>query len=215
MPRPRAVRVAGIDFSLGGPPLAADISRLVTAHAAGAPTAPLPPSLRVAPPPAPAAPPAGFRANSYSRVVGRGRAHWARAARALETADALDLPWARFWRGGKGGRWAAGDPVVVGARVVLPGLWVANVNRVVSFSRGARRVSVTWGTTPRHMLHGEEVVAVERQRNGDVLFSLRSYSRPNSLVAWLTYPYVVYLQRKFARSVAWRLEQITRQTPEE
>jgi uncharacterized protein (UPF0548 family) len=210
MPRPFAVRLAGIDLSIGGPPLAADISRLFTSHAAAGPP---PPPLVVHPPPAPPDPPAGFRANTLTRVIGHGPAHWARASRALETADAFDLPWARFWRGGKGNRWAVGDPVVVGARVVSPGLWVANVNRVVDVRRGRNRVAVAWATTARHVLRGEEVVAVERRRNGDVVFSLRSYSRPRSLVAWLTYPYVAYLQRKFAHSVAWRVEQIARAPP--
>lgn len=195
MPRPIAVRLLGIDVSFGGPPLASDISRLLTSPDAS--TAARPPAR------------SGLRRSTLRRVVGGGNTQFARAAKALETADALDLPWARFWRGGRGSRWGVGDPVVVGARVMFPGLWVANVNRVVGVQRGRGRVCVAWATTARHCLVGEEVVEVRKEGN-DVVFELESWSRPRGAVAWAMYPYVIYLQRKFARSVAWRIEQIAR-----
>jgi uncharacterized protein (UPF0548 family) len=202
---PLSIRVAGIDLSIGGPPLAAHISRLSSSQRGAAnPSSVL---LHVSDPSSTAPP--GFSTNTLTRVVGNGRADWARARRALETADMLDLPWARFWRGGKGTRWASGDAVVVGARVLLPGLWVANVNRVVDVRRRRSEMSVAWATTARHVLVGEEVVRVQRVKGGDVVFSLKSYARPASLAGWITYPYIVYLQRKFARGICKRLQQIT------
>jgi uncharacterized protein (UPF0548 family) len=200
---PVSVRLAGLDVTLGGPPRAADISRLFSEPAASARL----PSLGVL---RPGPPPAGYRVQELERVVGSGKDAWRRSSRALETADALDLSWARFWSAGKRGKSVAGDPVVIGARVLVPGLWVSNVNHLVDLSRSRSRVSMAWRTTTRHALSGEEVLKVERRNSGDVVFSLKSYSRPRSLVAWLTYPYVIFLQRKFALGVAHRLEQIAR-----
>lgn len=229
---PLSLRVVGMDLSLGGPPLAGDIARLQQSSAPNGRASslfgvgwssssgtrvggdsqsrsmPAPRPLGVAPLSRRTPPPSGFRAQRLETVVGRGRDAWLRSARALETADALDLPWARFWRAGKGSRWAVGDAVVVGARVLLPGLWVANLNRVVDVHRSRRRVSIAWGTTERHTLRGEEMLAVERDRNGNIVFSLLSYSRPKSFGAWLLYPYVVFLQHRFAHGVADRLKHI-------
>lgn len=129
-----------------------------------------------------------------------------KAASSLETGLAFQLDWLRFWRVGSA-TWKTGDLVVVGARI-FPFLWTANVNRVVTVARDRRRVAVGWGTTDRHVLAGEEVLQVSYQTNGDVVFTLRSFSRPQATVAWLLYPLVLALQHAFARDVGRQLERI-------
>lgn len=202
---PLLLRVAGVDLTLGGPPVAGQVQRLSQSARAGA-LATYPGADSLA-----AASPAGFRVNERRAVVGHGRAAWQRAARGLETTSALDLGWARFWRNGRGNGWARGDVVVVGARL-LPALWAANVSRVVGVRRGRSRVAVAWGTSARHVLRGEEVVAVERASNGDVVCSIRSFSRPATPIAWLAYPAVVLLQLKFAHDVCKRMKVIAAET---
>jgi uncharacterized protein (UPF0548 family) len=161
---PVSVRLAGLDIYLGGPPQAADVSRLFSAPAASARL----PALGVL---RPEPPPSGYRVQTLERVVGQGKDAWRRASRALETADALDLSWARFWSAGKRGKSVVGDPVVISARVLLPGLWVSNVNHLVAATRSRARVAIAWRTTARHVLSGEEVLAVERRKSGDVVCS--------------------------------------------
>lgn len=201
---PLQARIAGLDLSLGGAPVAAHISALSTC----------PRSASVAEYPslgrADSASPQGYRINSLRQVIGSGQYAWKKAARALETADALELPWVRFWRKGHGSRWARGDVVVVAARI-LPFVWTANVNRVVSVTRRRKIVSVVWGTTSRHVLRGEERISVQQQKNGDVLFQLRSFSRPDAFMAWVMHPIVVYLQHAFARGVCHRLMELARE----
>ena len=74
-----------------------------------------------------------------------------------------------------------------------------------SYTHGSRtstpsRSSVTWGTTTRHILAGEETVAVSwDQGTGEVLFSIVSFSRPRHMLSLLSYPYVRAQQRRFAR----------------
>lgn len=193
-----------MDLSLGGPPVAADISALSSSRRAGI-LGEYPSQFTFA-----SASPKGYSINERRKVIGRGATEWSRAAKGVETGDVLDLSWARFWRKGRGSNWSPGDVVVVGARV-LPAVWVANVNRVVGVERRRNRVAVAWGTTARHVLRGEEVVSVERVRGGDVVFSLRSFSRPNAFLAWLGYPLVVLLQRRFAHDVCARMQQIAKQ----
>lgn len=198
MPFPQ--RIAGIDLSLLGPPLASHINKLST-DPSSTTLAPYPCQSQAA-----TASPPGHKINQLTRKIGHGTRAYRRAAASLETGKALELPWARFWRVGSA-KWSPGDIVVVGARV-LPFLWTANVNRVVSVSRRRRAFSVGWGTTKRHVLQGEEVLEVLCERNGDVIFRLRSFSRPRAFVAWLTYPVVLVLQRAFARDVSRQLERV-------
>lgn len=198
---PLSWRVAGLDLSLGGPPVAAQITALSTSPRAAFP------AVYPNPGEAATASPSGHRINALTRTIAHGSSAWRRAARALETADALELPWVRFWRSGRGSRWAPGDVVVVAARV-LPWVWTANVNRVVRVRRKRGRVSVSWGTTGRHVLRGEELIAVEKAGNGEVVFRLRSFSRPHACMAWATYPIVMYLQHAFARDVCRRLTEM-------
>lgn len=198
---PLTWRVAGLDLSIGGPPVASQITALSTSPRASRP-APYPCAGQSS-----TASPRGHRVNSLTRNIASGSAAWRRAARSLETADAFELPWVRFWRSGRGSRWACGDVVVVAARV-LPWVWTANVNRVVAVSRRSRRVAVSWGTTARHVLRGEELVSVEKAQNGDVVFILRSFSRPHAFMAWVMYPMVVYMQHAFARDVCKHLREL-------
>ena len=69
-------------------------------------------------------------------------------------------------------------------------------NRVLHAEPGA----ITFGTTQRHVLAGEERIEVRHDdATGDVEFEVRSFSRPRHLFSWLTYPYVVGQQKRFAR----------------
>eukprot|EP00177_Eucheuma_denticulatum_P000182 GFKZ01000327.1.p1 GENE.GFKZ01000327.1~~GFKZ01000327.1.p1 ORF type:complete len:209 (+),score=4.87 GFKZ01000327.1:206-832(+) len=205
---PIQARIAGLDLSIGGPPHACHISTLsVSLLASTVATYPSYGRADTAKPP-------GYRINSLTKVIGSGASAWSRASRALETGDALDLPWTRIWRRGHGSKWRNGDIVVVAARV-LPLIWTANVNRVVAVTRTRSSVAVAWGTTHRHVLRGEEIVSVRRERNGDVIFHLRSFSRPHGFMAWIGYPFVVYLQNTFARGVSRRLVNIASELDKE
>lgn len=205
---PLQARIAGLDLSLGGAPVAAHISALSTSPRS-ATIADYPSSGRAA-----CASPPGYRINSLQKVIGSGSHAWKKATRALESAEAFELPWVRFWRTGHGSRWSPGDVVVMAARI-LPFVWTANVNRVTSITRRRGCVAVAWGTTSRHVLRGEELISVQRQKNGDVLFQLRSFSRPKAFMAWVAYPVVVYLQHAFARGVCRRLMDLAREPIEE
>lgn len=195
---PLLLRLGGLDVTLGGPPGAAHIARLSSCGCAR--------SLAAASSEEEAHG-FGWVARRRERTLGGGGGRWRRARNALETAEGLDLPWAKWWRSGVGSRWTAGDVVVVGARV-LPAVWVANVNTVTKVERSRSKMSVTWATTQSHLLRGSETVAVERN-SGEVKFHVQSHSRPNHVAAWLLYPVVALLQRRFTRDVCERMNDVT------
>ena len=66
------------------------------------------------------------------------------------------------------------------------------------FSR--REATLRWATSRRHVLVGEERIAVRWDARTDaVTFSVLSFSRPRHLVSAVSYPLVLLQQRRFAR----------------
>lgn len=197
---PWCSRFASVDLCIGGAPVASDVQKL------SAPASKQLLALHNYPhySQADIRSPPGFRINHLHCVIGHGRNAYTQAARAITTGEAFEHPWVRFWRRGNGHKWAQGDVVVIAARLI-PFLWTANVNKVVRVQRKPRSTAVSWGTTARHVLCGEEIVQVWQEPSGEVMFQLRSFSRPHALIAWLSYPIVCYLQRRFAIDVRNKL----------
>lgn len=196
-------RIASLDLCLGGPPVADDVHRLSSS------TRNKPLALHKYPNYAQSdtKSPPGFRINQLVSDIGRGHKAYRQAARALATGEALELPWVRFWRRGNGHRWQRGDIIVIAARHA-PFVWTSNVNKTVRVQHKSHMTSISWGTTARHVLNGEETLQVWQEPSGEVLFRLRSFSRPHALIAWLTYPIVCYFQHKFAIDVRNKLHTI-------
>lgn len=203
---PLCGRIAGVDICLFGPPAAHNVEKYSSSFASSSMIHPMYPNHSESL----TATPKRYRVNSFTKKIGQGRSVYGRAARALETGEAMELPWAKFWRGGNGSCWTSADVLVIAARVI-PFVWIANVNTVVHAVRRHSSLTLTWGTTARHVLRGEESVQIAKHRNGDVVFHLRSFSKPHAFIAWITYPLVIYLQHRFARDVANRLDDIANQ----
>ena len=65
---------------------------------------------------------------------------------------------------------------------------------------------MSWGTTRRHVLCGEERLTVRWDAASDeVRFEVVSFSRPRHLFSVVAYPYVVGQQRRFARDATARM----------
>ena len=142
--------------------------------------------------------PSGWAVCRSETVVGRGRAAYQRASDALQRLEFFELPWLTCC--------PLGESITICSRQ-LGGVWLANTNRVLCRTSTPSRSSVTWGTTTRHILAGEETVAVSwDQGTGEVLFSIVSFSRPRHMLSLLSYPYVRAQQRRFARDAALAME---------
>ena len=141
--------------------------------------------------------PAGWRVNRCESAIGSGVREYERAAAALRELRMMQLPWLRAAR--------TEDATLAICSRQLGCCWLLNANRLLqpptsARARGGRCTRIRWATTRRHVLAGEEEVAVRWDRASDaVTFSILSYSRPRHALSVLTYPYVLLQQRRFAR----------------
>lgn len=122
----------------------------------------------------------------HVRRIGQGRESLDKAQRALDRLDLFEHDWLCVRR--------EGNTLVVASRQ-LGFVWLMNANRVLQDDPGC----ITFGTTQRHLLAGEERIQVRLDDvTGHVELEIRSLSRPRHLLSWLTYPYVLAQQRRFA-----------------
>jgi uncharacterized protein (UPF0548 family) len=143
--------------------------------------------------------PEGFRVDQAKVVVGRGEAAFLRAKAALLEWQHFHLGWLEVFP-----RRPSSEPGTV--LVVLVhhlGFWSVNSCRVVysvADSFEAQQFGFAYGTLTSHAERGEEVFRVYLSREtGEVVYDIKSVSRPGALLAWLGYPIARGLQAKFRR----------------
>ena len=139
----------------------------------------------------------GWMINESRQRIGRGHAAYARAARALEALECCQLNWLTAHMQ---------DGVLAICSRQLGGVWVMNANLILRRESQRHCSSVTFRTTTRHLLAGEERLAVTwDETTDDVHFEVLSFSRPRHALSWLSYPYVLYQQRRFARDATTKM----------
>jgi uncharacterized protein (UPF0548 family) len=136
--------------------------------------------------------------NRSERCIGRGRAAFTRAAAELTSLNCLELGWLTH---------RVKDDVLAICSRQFGFVWMMNANRILDRRSTSALHSVTWRTTRRHVLAGEERLSVRWDTaSDDVLFEVRSFSRPRHLFAWAAYPYVIAQQKRFARDASIVME---------
>lgn len=150
--------------------------------------------------------PAGWHHDELSGVVGHGETDAQRVEAALRSWAMFDLAWVSPHR--------TDVPQTEGQMMAFTahtfGLWTINVCRVVyrieEDDGHTRRVGFAYGTLPGHVLCGEEqFMATHDRGTGDVSFSVRKFSRPNSPLIRLGGPLVRRVQRRFSVDAVARM----------
>ena len=132
--------------------------------------------------------------NQSHRQIGHGRDAFRRASEVLDTLKLLNLGWLTHF--------LHGDTLSICSRQ-FGIIWMMNANRLIDRRESYDQCSVTWGTTRRHVLAGEERLSVKWDRASDeVTFEILSFSRPRHAFSWLAYPYVVAQQKRFANDAS-------------
>mmetsp|Transcript_55387 Transcript_55387/g.152351 ORF Transcript_55387/g.152351 Transcript_55387/m.152351 type:complete len:203 (+) Transcript_55387:60-668(+) len=132
--------------------------------------------------------------NRHEAVIGSGAEAFEQASAALQELDCLQLEWLSATE-------EAGAMAICSRQFGF--VWLVNVNRMLARRCLERSSSVSWGTTVRHVLAGEERLDVLWEpQTGDVVFRVLSFSRPRHVFSLATYPYVLMQQRRFARDAA-------------
>jgi uncharacterized protein (UPF0548 family) len=148
-----------------------------------------------------AAPPAGYVVDLTRIKLGNGETIYQAAVMALKHWKQFDLGWVESWPHDAPIR--AGETVAVMGRAL--GLWWLNACRivyVVDESGPTSRFGFAYGTLPAHAESGEERFLIEQDAAGAVWYDILAFSRPNTFLARLGYPFVRRLQKRFARDSA-------------
>jgi uncharacterized protein (UPF0548 family) len=141
--------------------------------------------------------PASYNLDHNRALLGQGKPVYDAACQALSQWRMFPAPWTETWPAGA--RQDVGTPVLMIARVF--GLWWVNACRIVYHVDGhhaSRRYGFAYGTLPGHVEQGEERFMVEWDRDDNVSYDLRAFSRPNYWLVRLGYPIARRLQRRRA-----------------
>ncbi len=142
----------------------------------------------------------GFSIEESTAAIGKGERDFAKAIDALVAWKHLDVGWIDIF--------PPGAPIEPGTTVALLashfGLWSLNACRVVYGVEESTGVWTTfgfaYGTLPAHAECGEEIFQIIfDRRTGDVLYRVRSASRPRALLAKIGSAAVRRLQARFRR----------------
>ena len=147
-------------------------------------------------------PPAGYVVDRTRLKMGEGGTVFLLATAALQRWEQFRLGWVDAW--------SPTTPIqpgeVVGVMGHVLGLWWLNACRivyVVDESGPIRKFGFAYGTLPGHVESGEERFLIEwDQSDNNVWFDILAFSRPNHFLAWVGYPYVRWLQKRFGRDSA-------------
>ena len=143
--------------------------------------------------------PGGYPINHYRGRLGHGSETFDRACDAIRGWRMYEVPWTRLcW---------PDTPIRPGSVVAVLarhfGLKSLNASRIIyaiDEAGAVRRYGFAFGTLPGHMEQGEERFTVEWHAADDsVWYELFAFARPNGLLAWIGYPVVRLVQRRFAR----------------
>jgi uncharacterized protein (UPF0548 family) len=144
--------------------------------------------------------PSGYLVNHARIQLGQGEVVFKKAAEALRAWKMFDTDWAWIC-------WPE-TPVEAGASVAVLachfGFWSLHPARIIYLideqDERRRRIGFAYGTLMAHGMQGEETFIIEWHRDDDsVWYDLRSFSRPNQLLAKLGAPIARRLQKRFAQ----------------
>jgi uncharacterized protein (UPF0548 family) len=140
--------------------------------------------------------PSGYRSDHHCARLGHGAACYARAEAAFRRWAMFDLGWVKL--SPPAPPIAAGTVVGISAR--LFGVWLFNIGRIaylVDQRRPRLRFGFGIGTLEQHALSGEERFCIEWRADDSVWYDIRTFSRPQTLLALAAYPLVRQLQDRF------------------
>jgi uncharacterized protein (UPF0548 family) len=140
--------------------------------------------------------PQGYNLDHNRVLLGQGKEVFDAASLALSQWRMFPTPWTEIRPAGA--RQNVGTPLLMIARIF--GVWWVNACRVVyraDSHHESQRSGFAYGTLPGHVEQGEERFMVEWDREDNVWYDLRAFSRPRYWLARLSYPITRRLQRRF------------------
>lgn len=105
-----------------------------------------------------------------------------------------------------------GEPIKKDQTIVLlakfAGIWWMNCSRIVYLISESRKFGFAYGTLPGHMERGEELFQVSIDKNEEVWYEIKAFSRPRFWLTKLLYPVMRRLQERFRQDSARQLQEL-------
>lgn len=139
--------------------------------------------------------PQGFVIDHTRARLGEGKEVFSAAKAGLKRWRQYSFPWLDAWPDDTPIR--AGNEVATVAHLL--GFWWVNVCRIVYTIDEPKRFGYAYGTVPEHVECGEERFLVELTESGEVWYDIYAFSRPQSWLARIGYPYVRRIQKLFGQ----------------
>ncbi len=142
--------------------------------------------------------PKNYPINHHRIQIGSGAKVFARAKNAVQSWTMYKLEWTKIY--------PPETPIAVGevvAVLVNHGFCLSlnpcRIVYVLEESEAIERSGFAFGTLPGHSETGEERFTVEWRRDDDtVWYELLAFARPHHILAKIGFPFVRFMQRKFA-----------------
>jgi uncharacterized protein (UPF0548 family) len=140
--------------------------------------------------------PQGFVIDQTRAKLGEGAEVFEAAKSALKRWRQYRFSWLEAWPDDAPIR--AGNEIATIARLL--GLWWVNVCRIVYTIDEPTRFGYAYGTLPEHVECGEERFLIELTKTGEVWYDIYAFSRPQSWLSRIGYPYVRRVQKLFGQN---------------
>jgi uncharacterized protein (UPF0548 family) len=140
--------------------------------------------------------PNGFVLDRLRTEIGSGKETFHRACRAFKNWKQFDLSWARV--ANPTAKIELGQ--IVAVEVHTLGLWSLNLSRIVEVVETEHSFGFIYKTTEHHAEEGEERFLLTLDQKTDaVIYETEAVSRPQNLLALISYPITRSFQYRFAR----------------
>ncbi len=143
--------------------------------------------------------PKGYPINHFRKELGKGRETYKIATDTLRSWQMYALDWTQVF--------PSNVPIAEGEAVAVlanhHGIWSLNPCRIVYVideeNEQFQRFGFAIGTLPAHSEKGEEQFLIERNKETDAVFyELYAFAKPENWLAKIGFPYVSYIQKRFA-----------------
>ncbi len=144
--------------------------------------------------------PGGYNLDHHKVHLGNGQKVFDRSKQMLAEWRMMETGWTSIWPS----KPPLSEGTVVSILVSIMEIWVINIARIVcrveESDSEKDMFGFAYGTLDQHVEKGEEQFLITWDHKDDsVWFGIKAFSKPSSLLIWLGYPYVRFLQKRFAK----------------
>jgi len=148
--------------------------------------------------------PEGYAHDYYHISLGKGDLIWQKAKTALSSWQHFPFSFTKIY--------PETTPIKTDETVVVMihilGLWWRNSTKIVYSINENNRFGFAYGTLTEHAEQGEEAFWIEMDKDEQVTYHIKAFSKPKFWMARLAYPLTRMYQRKFARASLTQMKNI-------